>query len=1236
MRSLRVAYALAVGMLPAWAWGQLPAESELPGQRRAEAALPAESEVPAYAAAVAPIAANDAGAQRRPGEATADAESRALPSNAGARPAENTAGNQNPPDAEPPRELPNEQTVPADQAAAPDADVPNNLPLRGSPDGIPWLRLNLRGHTAPLRALTFDGDGRLCTAGEDKTLVIWSAMPAAGDGSPGWNYERTVRWQIQRGTRGRIYALASSPKAVALAGEGAMGGSGEILLIDPQTGQLTAALNDLQQGHQQVVVALSFAPAEAGDALASLSMDGALVLWRPTPQGLWRPTRLSPTDAEAYPGDAEFVRRLLAGRTVSAVAAINATQIVAPAFARVDSNRLVWRLELYDQATGEHRPLGEANQAPHWDNVKALAVSRDGTRLASADGGGYVYLWDLRTTPPQVRALTRMQAWSLAFDDRGDRLIVGGDAAADGSPANVEVWDVANVAAPERLARFASSALVAACGLSPDGRTAAWTSGARTFVRPVDGAADPQELPAGVAPPLRVAFPAEQPYYHLGVAKTASAGGAPAIDHVFDTDLLRLDRVNRPAPGRWLPDAWLSNGWSAREEGTVAGQRSIWLVQGGARRSRAPLTEERHGRLTAAGWVPSRVAGAAPLAAAIGTTSGGIYLVTPAAEGDAPIVRQLRGHTAAVTSLAVSRDLRYLASSSLDGTVCVWPLAGLADAAPLVQRWGGEFVVREDALVADAVRSGGPVHFRGMRTGDQIVELRYVDAAGATHTVREPQEMLAALSEAPWETLMTFRFARGRAAPTEFQIYPAWQQLVSLFAADDGEWAYWHPAGFYDASFEGHKLFGWQINRGLEMLPDFFLAAQFRGQLERPGAMAQLLRRGSLDAAFRAAQAEPPVNAEEAIVNSYRLKPEVEILSPRDGDAVSGKTRLTARLSVDAAERLAPPKAFANGVVASSRQLVGEEVADGRRYTTYEWDLKLPADERVLLQVAAATENEVTAGASLVVVNDAPKPQNAKLFLLSVGVDDYRDAQIPRLTTAVKSTEELSTLLKSRTRPFYQMTAASLLDQRATKANWRFLTAEFGRQLARDAGPDDLAVVFLSGHGVQAPGEEGYQFVTADANYADVMAGRYSDCMSIADLAFLADVPCRKLIVLNTCHSGAVSPLAHRELKTAVRALQGDMMLTLAASGGEEEAVEGRFARRLLEALGGAADEDRDGTVSFNETVAFVERAVAAESLGDAVRQTPTAGPKELLPYVGVPLTVSDAARLSAGASAHR
>ena len=44
------------------------------------------------------------------------------------------------------------------------------------------------------------------------------------------------------------------------------------------------------------------------------------------------------------------------------------------------------------------------------------------------------------------------------------------------------------------------------------------------------------------------------------------------------------------------------------------------------------------------------------------------------------------------------------------------------------------------------------------------------------------------------------------------------------------------------------------LERLLDVLPDFFLAAQFRKALERPQVMEKLLDTGSLEAAFRLAQ----------------------------------------------------------------------------------------------------------------------------------------------------------------------------------------------------------------------------------------------------------------------------------------------------------------------------------------------------------------------------------------------
>ena len=58
-----------------------------------------------------------------------------------------------------------------------------------------------------------------------------------------------------------------------------------------------------------------------------------------------------------------------------------------------------------------------------------------------------------------------------------------------------------------------------------------------------------------------------------------------------------------------------------------------------------------------------------------------------------------------------------------------------------------------------------------------------------------------------YEGLLDFELRTGRQPSRRFQILPAWQQTASLGMDEAGEWAFWAPSGYYDASFEGHRLF---------------------------------------------------------------------------------------------------------------------------------------------------------------------------------------------------------------------------------------------------------------------------------------------------------------------------------------------------------------------------------------------------------------------------------------------
>jgi uncharacterized caspase-like protein len=213
---------------------------------------------------------------------------------------------------------------------------------------------------------------------------------------------------------------------------------------------------------------------------------------------------------------------------------------------------------------------------------------------------------------------------------------------------------------------------------------------------------------------------------------------------------------------------------------------------------------------------------------------------------------------------------------------------------------------------------------------------------------------------------------------------------------------------------------------------------------------------------------------------------------------------------------------------------------------------------------------------------------------------------------------------------------ALLLDEHATRPMWSLITAEYAERLRRDASPDDLIVFFLSGHGVRDEPTDRYFFVTANARYDDLKSGRFGDCLSFEDFAAFRDVPCRKLAILDTCHSGAVQqPLRQQDLKAAIRALQDDVVFTMTASEGTEEAVEersrglGRFTARLIEALEGAADDaarggDADRFVTLREASAYVRATVAADSAPGYQPQHPTAGPIDLLEFAEIPLSLHD------------
>ena len=1115
----------------------------------------------------------------------------------------------------------------------------------------PWLRLNYFGHTERIRALSVSEDGQWAVSGgEDKVLHVWQRTMERG-----WIHRRAIRWQVERGPRGRIYRVAVRGKYAALAGHGALGGLGEIWIVDITSGELQRALVDGDNGHLQTVAQLAWAPGDDA-VLASADVQGKMLVWRAdAASGLWAGRVLVNEDIKTY--GADLGKKLEPLRMFVSFAFAGPQHLIVPRFGGVSQQppkppQAIWRLERLAIDGSSKSTIGESE---HLGLVVTMAGSRDGRRIASADETGRVRIWTL--SPDAVvrvgelkRASTDGQPLDIGMDASGQRILIGYSTPDGGG---IEVWQTdVNGAAPTRTGQLKMQGSVLACDFANatgnDGVSEVLIAiGSEVHVHGVDrdgklSAVATQRLNTSVRPVKRVAFAKVSDGYELAL------GYGESWDDTFNVTTIQIGRDAAIDANRFRAAQTGSEAWSVRPEMTPLGQR-YRLFLGDQPRALLPLEPQTHGVPTAIAEIKKTDDPVANEsndlnigALAVGSTSRGniyIYEMPSQKSDESPrLLRQFRGHTGSVSSLSVSADGRYLASGSDDATVGLWPLSDIFQSDGIANRWGIDLDVNPGGLEVAQIRQDGPLFFRGVREGDRLVRIRWPDKAvkGNINTFDDPEAMRKALAETAFDTLVVFEWERRGERLPGFQSFPAWQPLAQLFVDRDREWAIWTPAGIYDASVNGHQRFGWQVNRGVERLPDFFRADQFRQRLERPDVLKRLLDRGSLASALAANDGAVAPVGESAIVNQLRASPHIEWLSPESGTQVdSDRLVIEAKIRLPLGATLAKPKVYADGVAASAGVVLKSEAIANERIETYRWTVPLVSRSEILLEILAATEagswDHATRTVRRVIDPNLPirKP---RLHLLAVGVGQYRDPQIQSLDFAVRGATEIYQTLSKRTSPLYQFDGVKLLDQDVVRPLWNAYSQEAMRRLASEVQADDLVVMYLCGHGLRDRSTGRWYFVTADARHSDLMNDRYSDCLAFEDLAALSSLPCRKLAILDSCHSGAVQPVMQTgDLKSALRWLQEDRILTLTASEGHEEAAEqknaglGRFTARLIEAIDGEADlaGNRDGVVSLNETYEFIRKSLEEDSRRDGFIQRPTAGPMDLMQSIHIPLTAT-------------
>jgi uncharacterized caspase-like protein len=136
-----------------------------------------------------------------------------------------------------------------------------------------------------------------------------------------------------------------------------------------------------------------------------------------------------------------------------------------------------------------------------------------------------------------------------------------------------------------------------------------------------------------------------------------------------------------------------------------------------------------------------------------------------------------------------------------------------------------------------------------------------------------------------------------------------------------------------------------------------------------------------------------------------------------------------------------------------------------------------------------------------------------------VGIDRYRDQRIRDLHYARSDAEAVAELIE-QVHPA-QRNVTLLLDEDATKRN---VQIEIGERLARDAGEDDVVLLYFAGHGSPetspSPDEVGRYLVLHDTEYENVYATGLSMERELPWLFERISRPPLLLMLIDACFSG--------------------------------------------------------------------------------------------------------------------
>ena len=984
--------------------------------------------------------------------------------------------------------------------------------------GVPRIVINPLGHSGKIFNILFTPDGqKIISVSEDKSIRVWDA----NTGEMLQQFES----QVGDGPEGMFYASAISPDGKLLA----VGGypvseekKNYIIIIDIEKGeQVSTAI-----GHDNVINTLDFDA--SGKFLASGSDDGTIKLWKVSPDPKWRTAATIPMN----------------------------TRVASISFNKKNNNlavsiedKYVYLFDLNGLSKGV-KNFTPSQLKKHTMPVKNVEFSPDGKYLASSSYGNEVVLWNNEGSYEMFFDDLKNPVNAITFSYDSKVMVMMDDVDGVGRsysiPSGVKFTDFYAHDNTVFTADFSPSSLsgnyiVASAG-GNNNEIYIWNPINAKTQKHIKGKGNTVwDIEFGQGMELFVSN------------KMLRSGKIAKPHYSFDFNTFLI----KEKPGTAQHAELYSSNSDVKQTG-------IYTI--GLAKTEIVNDQAEDGRILDFVVTPD------------GKIIIGSDYSLKMYSKTGTLMKEFKGHSGGVRTVAVSRDGRYIASGSEDQTIKLWNLNESGETPSLrevfpEEEWIGYFDTFDPEM-------------------NELTKVKSHDAWNKVISY------LKSVKDKTYRDLEAVHNNLGSIV----------RPFVHLFVSDDMEWISWTPTGYFHSSSQGGAYFGWHVNRGINELADYYNAEQYFEILYRPEDMLKSIQKAKRVRDILEEEGErlfdlTKLNRPSAgfFNNGDLTFGPNKVLNYKDGKYLTTKKSLPLSVDIyDGGGGIKELNIYQNGkliIIDDEMASIGEEKKVTKTYTI---DLINGQND---FKVVVLNYQKVESKPDYIkILYSGDMLATADLYILSVGINNYKNSKYNLNYAQPDAKSFTDKVVEKGGKMFKNVRKIEIYDTEGTKEN---ILKGF-ETVIKQAKPEDVFVFYYAGHGsLDEEDEDRYYLVPTNVTQI------YGDSDQLKEKAISADglkallskiKPQKQLILLDACHSGgAVSSFTTRaagsEEKALVQLARASGVVLIAASNAQQFATEfeelghGVFTYSLLEAMDGKADSG-DKKITVKEIFRYMEERV--------------------------------------------